>query len=55
MTGKTNRRPAAGAGEPIDPSRLVDRDTCFRCGARGDYGCKCSKAPLGWSAGSRGY
>ncbi len=35
----------------IAARRIAPRDPCFRCGARGDFGCGCPKTPLGWRAG----
>lgn len=35
----------------IAARRILPRDPCFRCGARGDVQCGCSKAPVGWRAG----
>lgn len=29
----------------------VERDPCGRCGARGDYGCGCRRASVGWCVG----
>lgn len=52
--------PAAGKcllGRPIAAVKavnalpIVNRDPCFRCGTRGDLGCKCNKGALGWHAG----
>lgn len=35
----------------IAARRIAPRDPCPRCGVRGDIGCGCSKARLGWRAG----
>lgn len=35
----------------LDALPIVYRDPCMRCGTRGDIGCKCSKARIGWHAG----
>lgn len=43
--------PVGQAPLPIAEPIRVERDPCFRCGARGDHGCKCSKGKLGWHAG----
>lgn len=36
---------------PANQALSVSRSPCFRCGVRGDIGCKCSKVKLGWRAG----
>lgn len=36
--------------EAIAAMRIAPRDPCQRCGVRGDIGCGCNKAPLGWRA-----
>ena len=35
----------------IAARRIQPRDPCARCGVRGDIGCGCTKAPIGWRAG----
>lgn len=35
----------------IAARRILPRDPCFRCGARGDIGCGCPKQRLGWRVG----
>lgn len=46
---------ALAAGRPRMPAandgQRVERDPCFRCGVRGDIGCGCRKAAVGWCAG----